>query len=397
MNRKRIFIFSGIFFLTGICLLVFDRNTSRIENYALKRQAQGTGEESCTLTYKTEDGESGSLELQIPEVPYTASRIESLFDEVLLQLDTEILGENQSLTHVDHALNLITEFPDTPVSLSWFTSDWDLMDDEGNLGANIPEEGADLELYAELYLQEESTQYRRTIRVYPQKDADLNTRLGTAIEHLNQEPTGDLYYLPDQIDGVNLTWQVRTSSRGITFLFLSILLPGIFFFYETQQKQKEKVRRQEQLLEDYPEIISKLLLLLGAGLSIRSCFSRITKDYEQQRANGFKDARPAYEELAITCRELDNGTAEVSAYRELGMRCDCPPYRMLATLLSQNLKKGGATIRELLEREVQEAFEERKRQARIRGEKAGTQLLFPMVLLLLIVLLILMVPAYLTL
>ena len=90
---------------------------------------------------------------------------------------------------------------------------------------------------------------------------------------------------------------------------------------------------------------------------------------------------------------MKNGTSERESYENFGNHCDCPDYKTLATLLSQNLKKGGSGIRELLEREAQEAFEERKRRAKIRGEKAGTQLLIPMILMLTIVLVIIIVPA----
>ena len=47
----------------------------------------------------------------------------------------------------------------------------------------------------------------------------------------------------------------------------------------------------------------------------------------------------------------------------------------------------------MLERESQEAFENRKRRAKILGEQAGTKLLAPMMLMLVIVFVILLYPA----
>ena len=47
-------------------------------------------------------------------------------------------------------------------------------------------------------------------------------------------------------------------------------------------------------------------------------------------------------------------------------------YRSLAVLLTQNLKKGSKGLLELLKQESQEAFEERRRQAKTTGEKASS-------------------------
>ena len=61
--------------------------------------------------------------------------------------------------------------------------------------------------------------------------------------------------------------------------------------------------------------------------------------------------------------------------------------------MSQNLRRGNRRLLEVLERESTEAFEERKRYARVQGETAAAKLLIPMVLQLVIVLIILIVPA----
>ena len=50
----------------------------------------------------------------------------------------------------------------------------------------------------------------------------------------------------------------------------------------------------------------------------------------------------------------------------------------------------------LLQKEAEDAFEERKSIARRLGEEAGTKLLVPMVLMLLVVLILIMVPAFLS-
>ncbi len=52
---------------------------------------------------------------------------------------------------------------------------------------------------------------------------------------------------------------------------------------------------------------------------------------------------------------------------------------------------------EILRREAMQAFEERKALAKIQGEEAGTKLLLPMFLMLAIVLVMVIIPAFLSL
>ena len=84
----------------------------------------------------------------------------------------------------------------------------------------------------------------------------------------------------------------------------------------------------------------------------------------------------------------------MKAYEHFGRRCRIPSYNKLATLLSQNIRKGAANLPLLLREESKDAFEERKHLARSMGEKAGTKLLVPMMMLLGITLVIIMVPAF---
>ena len=92
------------------------------------------------------------------------------------------------------------------------------------------------------------------------------------------------------------------------------------------------------MLRDYPEIVSKMVLLLGAGLGMRKVLERIAVDYRKNLALGGQK-RFAYEEIVFTCQEMENGVSEQEAYQRMGMRMGTGAYRSLAVLLTQNLKK----------------------------------------------------------
>ena len=65
-----------------------------------------------------------------------------------------------------------------------------------------------------------------------------------------------------------------------------------------------------------------------------------------------------------------------------------------ASIVSQNVKKGAQGLLEILEKESLEALEQRKALALAQGEKMGTKLLFPMILMLGLVMAMIMVPAF---
>lgn len=149
-------------------------------------------------------------------------------------------------------------------------------------------------------------------------------------------------------------------------------------------------KRREQMLMDYPGLIMKFTLLVQAGLTARKAFQKIALDYGK-REDGKK--REAYEEIRVACYEMDSGISEAEAYRRFGERCGQVKYKTLSTLLIQNLQKGSRYLADLLEKESVEAWEERKRKARVLGDTAATKLLLPMVLMLLVVMAVIMLPA----
>ena len=199
-------------------------------------------------------------------------------------------------------------------------------------------------------------------------------------------------------------------------LLTGALAVGVYFALD-RDMQKQIQKRKDRLLSEYPEFVSRLVLLLSAGMTMRSAMYEIAGDYDgtktarktMGRAAGEDAVRRAagraggghggknvqiYEEIVYTCHELDSGIPEAAAYYHLGRRCGEQHYVRLCMLLSQNLKKGTAGLLGLLKAESADAFEERKRNARRLGEEAGTKLLLPMMIMLLIVMLIIMIPAF---
>ena len=67
------------------------------------------------------------------------------------------------------------------------------------------------------------------------------------------------------------------------------------FYKKKQEIEQIEKRDRQQMLQDYPEIISKLMLLLNAGMSIRKAMEKIVSDYRVYQKK--KEKRKAYELL----------------------------------------------------------------------------------------------------
>ena len=68
---------------------------------------------------------------------------------------------------------------------------------------------------------------------------------------------------------------------------------------------KSLKKRSYQLECDYPEIVSKLLLLHGAGLTIQNAFSTILADYKRKG-----DPHYIYQEIEFMLNKLKSGASE---------------------------------------------------------------------------------------
>ncbi len=172
---------------------------------------------------------------------------------------------------------------------------------------------------------------------------------------------------------------------------LAVLAAVIVYWIRVQRPREEEKKRKRQMEADFPDIIAKLTVLIGAGLSLPQAWLRLAQDYEKKREAGKR--RWAYEELCVTARQLQNVVSAGRAFGEFGRRTGIHAYIKLGSLLEQNMKKGTRGLYEMLQAEAYQAFEERKHQVRRAGEEVSTRLLIPMFMMFGVVLIVILVPA----
>lgn len=218
--------------------------------------------------------------------------------------------------------------------------------------------------------------------------------IAEAVSRYNEQRSDpDYYYLPDKLNGKKVKWESPADTSGMLLTGLFLIAAMAILVMKGREEQVQLQKRYEELLMDYPGLIMKFTLLVQAGMTVRKAFQKISLDYSRKKKS---KPRPAYDEIRIVCYEMESGVSESEAYRRFGERCGQAKYKTFATLLIQNLQKGSRQMADMLERESMEAWEERKRKARVLGEAAATKLLVPMIMMLMVVMAIVMIPAFLS-
>ena len=261
------------------------------------------------------------------------------------------------------------------------------------------EEGqsAQVQLTARLLLDERSFERDYQLRIIPPEedeavsfDKEVMAALGEAA---GRDRTQEQVFLPEIVAGRRLLWKVSSGDlSGVIFLLL--LLAAVFSFRAGEKELHGQIeRRRKQLRLEYPTLLSRLVLYAGAGMSVRGAFIKIGKEYLAERERGGEE-RPSCEEVVRMCRELDSGIPEQECYLRFGRRCGLLQYSRFCSLLTQHLRKGNSALLAALQNEASASFAERRTLARQLGEEAGTKLLMPMILMLIVTMVMIVIPAY---
>lgn len=399
VNLCILIVAAGIVAIT--CSTISSYHSSLIINgNSIERKSYGKGNLDTTLVARIEDEtiREEEIKILINERKYTDEELEKLFQNLKEQLETEILGANESLNKITYNMKLPCYVLDYPFRIIWECSDYTILNPDGNLGEREADSGGEkVTITANVAYFDWKKECEYEVIVYPEAKTQEEKWKDALMDDINRQDkkTENKEYmsLPTKVNGKEIIWREQKENSVLLIIILLIVVIIALCVGRDKDLYKKLEVRNKEMIQDYPEIISKITLLMGAGMSIRSAWKKITEDYI---IHAKKQKRYAYEEMLITCHEMDSGIAEAASYDNFAKRCRVQCYLKLGTLLSQNLKKGSSNLQILLQNEAKLAFEERKTVAKRLGEEAGTKLLLPMMLMFAIVMIVIIVPAFLS-
>lgn len=169
------------------------------------------------------------------------------------------------------------------------------------------------------------------------------------------------------------------------FIFFFMLgAAGLAYYYYGVITEDKIKKRNDEMLSDFSEVVSKLALLVTSGMIMKEAWSRVADSGD----------RTIYQEMKKSIIEMDNGMSQEDALYLFGQRCMMPEIRKFASTLVQGLDQGNAELAPMLTQQSKEVWEIKKQLVRRAGELANNKLLIPMLLTFLGILIMIMVPIF---
>lgn len=344
------------------------------------------------IEMQEEDGWK-TIELEIAPWEYTQEQIELLHEKAEQILDSTVFSENTGRQDIEK--NLI--FPETVLEtcrVEWSTDRPDIITAEGVVKNSDLTDQTEVTITAKIFYGEEFRRYERRVTIVPKKYSSEELCVMQVQEELRKiEAEGreeKEISFPETLLGKRIRLKESKSNVYGFLILAAVFLPVAVYRGFVESLEKKRKRREEQAEKAYTEFVTKLSLLMAAGLTARKAFLRLQREYQKQ----YGERHVLAQELHVTCQELANGRAEPAAYEAFGERMGGTAYKRTASLLAQNVTKGVQNMRHQMVAEAKEVMEEERAGIKIRGEKAGSRLVFPMMGFLILIFAILLVPAF---
>ena len=352
------------------------------------RGSPGSGRQEVELTLNAgEQLKDYDYQISVPAQCIDEKTAQSYFSRAEKEIDETFFPEGEEAAHVTEQVHMKPSYVKGLVKADWTLDQYNAVDVDGTIREDqLDPQGELVQASVALTCEKYREEYTFSFQVYPK-----------VMSQQESTQEGERYLtLPDQAAGVKLQWKEKKQHLVWKILFFEVLVLFLTAGIVLERKRTADHIKKEQMKLDYAEVVSKLLILLGAGMSLKQAWNRISAQYSDKRQKKQIKERYIYEEMIITNHEILDGESERLAYQKFGERVDLGEYQRLIRILLQNLQTGSRGLCKLLEQESENALEERKALACKLGEEAGTKMLLPLMMMLCIVIAIIMIPAMLS-
>lgn len=230
-----------------------------------------------------------------------------------------------------------------------------------------------LEMMKYSYKSKADRKMRQHLNIlYGEKYADYYLR----VVHSQQITLGITFFV--------LSFALYGIAQDIMAFGVGILFAGLAYYYFGTLTSNKILKRSEELLYDFSEVVSKLALLTNAGMILKEAWKEIA----------FNGTGTFYKEMQATIQEMNNGVAEVDAIYNFGTRCILPEIKKFTSTVIQGLVKGNKELTLMLQDQSKEVWNLKKQLVRREGEKANSKLMIPILIMFIGILIMVVVPIF---
>ena len=170
----------------------------------------------------------------------------------------------------------------------------------------------------------------------------------------------------------------------IAIVFVVILFSFVAFYYVGTIPEEKVKKKSESILNEFADVVSKLALLVNAGMILKEAWIKISENGEGE----------LYQEMRRSVEQMNNGVSEIDAYTEFATRCTSPEIKKFTSTIIQGLVKGNRELVEMIKQQSREIWDVKRHHVKQQGEKAASKLLIPICIMFVGVLIMIIVPIF---
>ena len=167
--------------------------------------------------------------------------------------------------------------------------------------------------------------------------------------------------------GFSLSGFLKTEQLPI--LLILVLLFVAAFWNLSLSRMKEKVQQRREACEaEFPNMVSKLALLINSGMVLR----------EAWRVTAYGKEGTLYTLMKQACEDMENGESDIGAIYKFGVTSDSANIKKFTSAMIQGMQKGNSELADFMVSQTSELWAHKRQMALQQGEVAAGKLIIPL-------------------
>lgn len=167
--------------------------------------------------------------------------------------------------------------------------------------------------------------------------------------------------------GFSLSGFLKTEQLPI--LLILVLLFVAAFWNLSLSRMIEKVQQRREACEaEFPNMVSKLALLINSGMVLR----------EAWRVTAYGKEGTLYTLMKQACEDMENGESDIGAIYKFGVTSDSASIKKFTSAMIQGMQKGNSELADFMVSQTSELWAHKRQMALQQGEVAAGKLIIPL-------------------
>lgn len=159
------------------------------------------------------------------------------------------------------------------------------------------------------------------------------------------------------------------SGDGMILMFGIVIIAILAVWNMSMSKVKEEIdKRRSECVQEFPNMVSKLSLLINSGMVLREAWKVVARGKEGT----------LYDLMKKSCEYMENGESDMDAIHKFGILSDAGEIKKFTGAMIQGIEKGNSELAEFMVTQSAELWAHKRQLALQQGEIAAGKLIIPL-------------------